>query len=47
MGAPIRAMTCDQGDYRAIDALVSEVAATYGRIDFLVNNAGARCRPPT
>src|SRR4029077_4296013 len=24
-------ITCDQGDYRAIDALVSEVAATYGR----------------
>src|ERR1700737_3816918 len=33
-------MTCDQGDYRAIDALVSQVAATYGRIDILVNNAG-------
>ncbi|HVQ51501.1 MAG TPA: SDR family NAD(P)-dependent oxidoreductase, partial [Mycobacterium sp.] len=33
-------MTCDQGDYHAIDALVSEVVATYGRIDILVNNAG-------
>ena len=32
-------MVCDQGDFRAIDAIVSEVAATYGRIDILVNNA--------
>ena len=33
-------MVCDQGDFRAIDAIVSEVADTYGRIDILVNNAG-------
>src|SRR6478736_8069366 len=39
-------MTCDQGDYRAIDAFVSEVAATYGRIDILVNNAGGTVPTP-
>jgi NAD(P)-dependent dehydrogenase (short-subunit alcohol dehydrogenase family) len=39
-------MTCDQGDYRAIDALVSQVAATYGRIDILVNNAGGTVPAP-
>ena len=39
-------MTCDQGDYRAIDALVSQVAATYGRIDILVNNAGGTVPTP-
>jgi NAD(P)-dependent dehydrogenase (short-subunit alcohol dehydrogenase family) len=39
-------MTCDQGDYRAIDALVSEVAATHGRIDILVNNAGGTVPTP-
>jgi NAD(P)-dependent dehydrogenase (short-subunit alcohol dehydrogenase family) len=40
-------MTCDQGDYCAIDALVSEVAATYGRIDILVTTPAARCLPRT
>jgi NAD(P)-dependent dehydrogenase (short-subunit alcohol dehydrogenase family) len=39
-------MVCDQGDYRAIDALVSEVAATFGRIDILVNNAGGTVPTP-
>jgi NAD(P)-dependent dehydrogenase (short-subunit alcohol dehydrogenase family) len=39
-------MTCDQGDYHAIDAFVSEVAATYGRIDILVNNAGGTVPAP-
>ena len=39
-------MTCDQGDYHAIDALVSQVAATYGRIDILVNNAGGTVPTP-
>jgi NAD(P)-dependent dehydrogenase (short-subunit alcohol dehydrogenase family) len=39
-------MTCDQGDYHAIDALVEEVAATYGRIDILVNNAGGTVPTP-
>jgi NAD(P)-dependent dehydrogenase (short-subunit alcohol dehydrogenase family) len=39
-------MTCDQGDYHAIDAFVSEVAATYGRIDILVNNAGGTVPTP-
>src|SRR6201990_1810670 len=39
-------MVCDQGDYGSIDALVSEVAATYGRIDILVNNAGGTVPTP-
>ena len=39
-------MVCDQGDYCAIDALVSEVAATHGRIDILVNNAGGTVPTP-
>ena len=39
-------MVCDQGDYRAIDAFVSEVADTYGRIDILVNNAGGTVPTP-
>ena len=38
---------CDQGDYQAIDAFVSRVVDTYGRIDILVNNAGGTCRPFT
>jgi NAD(P)-dependent dehydrogenase (short-subunit alcohol dehydrogenase family) len=33
-------LVCDQGDHRAIDGLVQQVADTYGRIDILVNNAG-------
>lgn len=37
---------CDQGDYGAIDAMVSEVAGTYGRIDILVNNAGGTVPTP-
>jgi NAD(P)-dependent dehydrogenase (short-subunit alcohol dehydrogenase family) len=39
-------MVCDQGDYRAIDAMAAEVAATYGRIDILVNNAGGTVPTP-
>src|SRR6185312_16072396 len=39
-------MVCDQGDYRAIDAMVTEVADTYGRIDILVNNAGGTVPTP-
>jgi NAD(P)-dependent dehydrogenase (short-subunit alcohol dehydrogenase family) len=39
-------LVCDQGDYRAIDALVSEVVATHGRIDILVNNAGGTVPTP-
>ena len=37
---------CDQGDYRAIDAFVADVVATYGRIDILVNNAGGTVPAP-
>src|SRR5580692_10568604 len=33
-------MVCDQGDYHAIDTMVTEVVKRYGRLDILVNNAG-------
>jgi NAD(P)-dependent dehydrogenase (short-subunit alcohol dehydrogenase family) len=39
-------MVCDQGDFRAIDAMVTQVADTYGRIDILVNNAGGTVPTP-
>jgi NAD(P)-dependent dehydrogenase (short-subunit alcohol dehydrogenase family) len=39
-------MVCDQGDYRAIDAMVAGVADTYGRVDILVNNAGGTIPAP-
>ncbi|MGV0731879.1 SDR family NAD(P)-dependent oxidoreductase [Mycolicibacter sinensis] len=39
-------LVCDQGDYRAIDAFVQQVADTYGRIDILVNNAGGTVPAP-
>ncbi|MCZ8378965.1 SDR family oxidoreductase [Mycobacterium sp. CPCC 205372] len=37
---------CDQGDHRAIDAFVQQVADTHGRIDILVNNAGGTVPAP-
>lgn len=39
-------LVCDQGDYRAIDALVTRVVETYGRVDILVNNAGGTVPTP-
>jgi NAD(P)-dependent dehydrogenase (short-subunit alcohol dehydrogenase family) len=39
-------LVCDQGDHRAIDGLVQQVAHTYGRIDILVNNAGGTVPAP-
>ncbi|MCV7398752.1 SDR family oxidoreductase [Mycobacterium fragae] len=39
-------LVCDQGDYHQIDALVTEVVETYGRIDILVNNAGGTVPTP-
>jgi NAD(P)-dependent dehydrogenase (short-subunit alcohol dehydrogenase family) len=39
-------LVCDQGDYRAIDAMVAQVVRTYGRIDILVNNAGGTVPAP-
>src|SRR5881398_2441045 len=39
-------LVCDQGDYRAIDTFVAEVAGTYGRIEILVNNAGGTVPTP-
>ncbi|MBP2453311.1 SDR family NAD(P)-dependent oxidoreductase [Mycolicibacterium lutetiense] len=40
-------MVCDQADYRAIDAFVTRVADTYGRVDILVNNAGGTVPSPS
>ena len=31
---------CDVGDGKALNALIEDVASTYGRLDILVNNAG-------
>lgn len=39
-------VVCDQGDYRAIDAMVQGVVDTHGRIDILVNNAGGTVPAP-
>lgn len=39
-------MVCDQGDYHAIDAMVTEVVETYGAVDILVNNAGGTVPAP-
>jgi NAD(P)-dependent dehydrogenase (short-subunit alcohol dehydrogenase family) len=39
-------LVCDQGDYHAIDRMVTEVAETHGRIDILVNNAGGTVPAP-
>ncbi|MGO9383742.1 MAG: SDR family NAD(P)-dependent oxidoreductase, partial [Mycobacterium sp.] len=39
-------LVCDQGDYRAIDAMVTAVVGRYGRVDILVNNAGGTVPAP-
>jgi NAD(P)-dependent dehydrogenase (short-subunit alcohol dehydrogenase family) len=39
-------MVCDQGDYRAIDAMVTAVVERHGRLDILVNNAGGTVPAP-
>ncbi|WP_163887949.1 SDR family NAD(P)-dependent oxidoreductase [Mycolicibacterium hippocampi] len=39
-------MVCDQGDFHAIDAMVTEVVETYGAVDILVNNAGGTVPAP-
>ena len=39
-------MVCDQGDYHAIDALVTTVVERHGRVDILVNNAGGTVPAP-
>jgi hypothetical protein len=33
-------MVCDQGDYRAIDAMVNAVAERYGRVDTTIEIDG-------
>jgi len=40
-------LVCDQGDYHAIDAFVTQVIDTYGRLDILVNNAGGTVPSPS
>ena len=40
-------LVCDQGDYHAIDAFVTQVVDTYGRLDILVNNAGGTVPSPS
>ena len=39
-------LSCDQGDYRAIDTMVQRVVETHGRVDILVNNAGGTVPAP-
>jgi NAD(P)-dependent dehydrogenase (short-subunit alcohol dehydrogenase family) len=39
-------MVCDQGDYHAIDTMVTAVVERYGRVDILVNNAGGTVPAP-
>jgi len=39
-------MACDQGDYHAIDAMVTAVVEHHGRVDILVNNAGGTVPAP-
>jgi len=40
-GRPADAVACDLGDRSSVDDLVAEVRARHGRLDVLVNNAGA------
>lgn len=39
-GKPAKFMDCDVRDAAAVDALFAEIAATHGRLDVLINNAG-------
>jgi NAD(P)-dependent dehydrogenase (short-subunit alcohol dehydrogenase family) len=39
-------MVCDQGDYHAIEAMVTKVVERHGRLDILVNNAGGTLPAP-
>jgi NAD(P)-dependent dehydrogenase (short-subunit alcohol dehydrogenase family) len=39
-GATVRAVAADIGDPRSVEALFSTIAAEFGRLDLLVNNAG-------
>jgi len=42
-----KAITCDVGDPVQIQNLIDTIIAEYGRIDILINNAGAVARLPT
>ena len=39
-GGRATASTCDVSDYAAVEAMVSETAGRFGRVDALINNAG-------
>jgi NAD(P)-dependent dehydrogenase (short-subunit alcohol dehydrogenase family) len=39
-GGRASAASCDVSDFRAVEAVVSETAGRFGRIDALINNAG-------
>jgi NAD(P)-dependent dehydrogenase (short-subunit alcohol dehydrogenase family) len=45
-GATVEGFACDVTDAASVDALVSAVAARFGRLDILVNNAGLTRRAP-
>lgn len=46
MGAKARAFQCDVSDEKQVKALVSDTVATFGRVDVIVNNAGAAAISP-
>ncbi len=40
LGAAVRAISCDVTDEEAVEAMVAETVGHFGRLDFMVNNAG-------
>ena len=44
-GGKADAVACDVSDLRSVEALASHVEKKFGRIDFLVNNAGVAASP--
>jgi len=47
LGRTCRTYACDVADEKAVEAVVSRIAADFGRIDILVNIAGITARIPT